>query len=175
MMAPMRSPTLSESVIGPAFAKGIMQHAVLQAGTASKAAQPAARTPEEALALLSAEGGGAVTDSAVLDSLDAGAAALWFKKEAFTAPEFDPDEYVRDLQRFVRALCTMFRCSCRALFDVATGVGLPQVPLESLRAALDAHLSTLKTEVCAPRRRYQHVRSLGSSACDVCFRVGAPL
>ncbi len=85
-----------------------MQHASLQAGPAlagGLAVAPAlpkgaVPSPEEALALLS----GDPVHGADAGSLDLhGAAALWFKKEAFTAPEFDADAYVRDLRRYVRA------------------------------------------------------------------------
>ena len=79
-----------------------MQHAGLQAGARSAVA-PAQRTTEEALALLSPGPSSAVGAAASGEDDFSSAQSLWFKKEAFTAPEFDPDEYVRDLQRFVRA------------------------------------------------------------------------
>jgi hypothetical protein len=83
-----------------------MQHAGLQAG--AKSVAPALRTTEEALALLS-PGPSSVEGAASTPGEDdfASAQSLWFKKEAFTAPEFDPDEYVRDLQRFVRGPFTI--------------------------------------------------------------------
>jgi hypothetical protein len=42
------------------------------------------------------------------------AVPLWFKVEAFTAPEFDADEYVRDLRRYVRAPRPATRAKRRA-------------------------------------------------------------
>ena len=135
---------------------GAMQHTVLQAGAHASVA-PAQRTTEEALALLSS--GPASAAVAPGDDDFASAQSLWFKKEAFTAPEFDPDEYVRDLQRFVRArgLSPSHHPSCRCcaappadLTHVHPGVArapCAQVPLEALRAALDTHLATLKNEV----------------------------
>ena len=42
------------------------------------------------------------------------AVPLWFKVEAFTAPEFDADEYVRDLRRYVRAPRPVSARKCRA-------------------------------------------------------------
>lgn len=81
---------------------GAMQHASLQAGPAASVGavgvKGSQRSTAEALALLTGE------DTAEDGALELqGAASLWFKKEAFTAAEFDPDEYVRDLRRYVRA------------------------------------------------------------------------
>jgi hypothetical protein len=153
-----------------------MQHAALQAGAPGGgvlggSTGGVSRTPQEALALLSREegtrGGVDGLDSHSDASAYGAAASLWFKKEAFTAPEFDPDEYVRDLQRFVRrpphAFCSLplwvvvGRCRlCQRACPLLTPSFLPQVPLESLRAALDAHLNALKTEVRAGGDAAEH-------------------
>jgi hypothetical protein len=75
-----------------------MQHASLQAGLGAVGVKGSQRSTAEALALLTGE------DTAEDGALELqGAASLWFKKEAFIAAEFDPDEYVRDLRRYVRA------------------------------------------------------------------------
>jgi len=73
-----------------------MLHAALQAPRVAAPAAPqsvdaaaAAASAAEALSRLEDDGG----DLSV---------PLWFKAEAFTAEEFDPDEYVRDLRRYVR-------------------------------------------------------------------------
>ena len=63
-----------------------------QAAPAEPAAAAAAVGVSEALSRLGADE----------DGLDL-QVPLWFKVEAFTAPEFDADEYVRDLRRYVRA------------------------------------------------------------------------
>ncbi|ERN10008.1 hypothetical protein AMTR_s00013p00234340 [Amborella trichopoda] len=78
---------------------------------------------------------------------------LWFKKEVFSQQDFDPDAYVADLRRFV--------------------------PLESLRAELRAHLSTLKSELVELiNRDYADFVSLSTKLVDVdgaVLRMRAPL
>ena len=63
-----------------------------QAAPAEPVAAAAAVDVTEALSRLGAEDDGDLS------------VPLWFKVEAFTAPEFDADEYVRDLRRYVRSL-----------------------------------------------------------------------
>jgi hypothetical protein len=104
-----------------------MQHAALQAPRAAppraaEALPPQPDTPSggasganavstsEALALLGGGGGGGGDEDG-----DLAGGPLWFKKEAFTAPEFDPDEYVRDLRRYVRAPERECFCVCGVL------------------------------------------------------------
>lgn len=110
-----------------------MQHASLL----TSAASGKSLTPHEALEALGDGGDALALDEAVGALELRGASSLWFKKEAFLAercvrlperaaapslrPSFEPEEYVKDLQRYV--------------------------PLDSLRDALDGHLSSLKTEV----------------------------
>jgi len=81
---------------------------------------------------------------------------LWFKVEAFTAPEFDADEYVRDLRRYVRA--PRPGDALATLTNRLAGRPATQVPLETLRAELDKHLTTLKNEAraAAPYHRATH-------------------
>ncbi len=59
---------------------------------------------------------------------------LWFKKEAFTAPEFDPDEYVRDLRRYVRRAAAA-RTASNALFAASRADGLPRARCRWRRCA----------------------------------------
>jgi hypothetical protein len=103
-----------------------MQHAALQAPRAAPPRAPEAPQPDAPGGGGSGGGGtaaaaGAVSTSEALALLGGGGGdedgdlaggPLWFKKEAFTAPEFDPDEYVRDLRRYVRGP----RCAENAFF-----------------------------------------------------------
>jgi hypothetical protein len=126
-----------------------------QAAPAAPSAAAAAVGVSEALSRLADEEDG---DLAV---------PLWFKVEAFTAPEFDADEYVRDLRRYVRAPRPASRANAvHRNSHRPAGRRPPQVPLETLRAELDKHLTTLKNEARAasPLRRCSARRA----ACLVC-------
>ena len=116
-----------------------MQHAALL-GTKA----PAPLSPAEALSLL--EGGEpSAADGAALDEavgaleLSGAAAELWCKKESFLAEHFDPEEYLKDLRRYV--------------------------PLDALRAALEAHLGTLKNEASSSRPPAREALAAAASQC----------
>lgn len=108
----------------------------------------ASASPEEAAALsLLAEDRNVDTDVGAAEGLDDASlldnpSALWFKREAFLAPEFDPDQYVKDLQRLV---CPSLQSKGHSTPSCDRHSRL-QVPLEALRAALNAHQSALKNE-----------------------------
>ena len=68
------------------------------------------------------------------------AVPLWFKKDAFTAEEFDAEEYARNMRRYVT--------------------------LGQLQAELERHLVTLKAEVRAPTP--QKITNCARTRCDRC-------
>ncbi|GBG89774.1 hypothetical protein CBR_g49627 [Chara braunii] len=82
------------------------------------------------------------TNVAALFGDDVDTQPLWFKKDAFSDPDFEPDEYITDLRRFV--------------------------PLETLRAELGSHLSVLKNELVELiNRDYTDFVNLSTKLVDV--------
>ncbi|KAG0568570.1 hypothetical protein KC19_6G029700 [Ceratodon purpureus] len=73
---------------------------------------------------------------------DGDSAPLWFKKDAFSSPAFDPEAYISDLRRFV--------------------------PFETLRAELRGHLGGLKNELVELiNRDYTDFVNLSTKLVDV--------
>jgi hypothetical protein len=73
---------------------------------------------------------------------DVDSAPLWFKKDVFSSPAFDPEAYISDLRRFV--------------------------PFETLRAELSVHLGALKNELVELiNRDYTDFVNLSTKLVDV--------
>lgn len=73
---------------------------------------------------------------------DVDSAPLWFKKNMFSSPAFDPEAYISDLRRFV--------------------------PFETLRAELSVHLGVLKNELVELiNRDYTDFVNLSTKLVDV--------